>query len=124
MNKHAKQQPLRRSAVEWRRIIERWERSAQSADTFAGKHGLSKRTLIWWRWRLRGHASSSERTAPQAELTFIPLATTSARRSKPSAAETRWAISTPAGVRVEMSGSSALVTEGLRMALERVHERS
>jgi hypothetical protein len=33
-------------------------------------------------------------------------------------------IETPAGVRVEMSGSTALVIDGLGMALERVRERS
>ena len=121
MNKHPKPQARRRSATEWRKIIERWKRSGQSADTFADKHQLSKRSLTWWRWRLRSHATSPTRPASRAELTFVPLAMSSAPRSPE---EARWVIETPAGVRVEMSGAGALVVDGLGIALERVRERA
>lgn len=59
-----------------------------------------------------------EPSAP--ELTFVPLATASTVGSKEPPAEARWVVETAAGVRIEMSGATGLVVEGLRVALERV----
>lgn len=103
----------RRSAAEWRRLVSRWERSGQSAAAFAEKHSLGKRSLVWWRWKLTsaGRAADAEPT-----LTFVPL-----EASGPELATARWVVQTPAGVRVEMSGGSALVVEALGVALDRLH---
>jgi transposase-like protein len=124
MNKHPNHQPRRRSAAEWRRIIERWERSGQSARTFAERHDLSKSSLQWWRWRFRSEGSPAAESASLAELSFVPLTTSSTPGAEPPLAEARWVIETAAGVRVEMSGATALVVEGLGVALERVRERA
>ena len=124
MNKHAKHQAGRRSATEWRRLIERWERSAYSADTFARKHRLSKKTLLWWRWRLRSSSGSLSETSPPEGLTFVPLSTSRVDQMKSPDTESRWVIETRTGVRVEMSGSTALVVDGLATALDRMHGRS
>lgn len=123
MSKHPNHQP-RRSAAEWRRIIERWERSGQSAKAFADRHNLSKSSLQWWRWRLRSEGSAATETASLAELSFVPLMTSSTPGSEAPLAEARWVIETAAGVRIEMSGAAALVVEGLGVALERVSERA
>jgi transposase len=112
---------LRRSATEWRRIVDRWQRSGQSAEVFAKKHRLSKKSLTWWRWRLRTGASSSTESSA-AELAFVPLVA-SPEASIPASAEARWVLETAAGLRVEMSGATALVVDGLSIALERVRVR-
>lgn len=124
MNEQPKHQPRRRSAAEWRQIIERWKRSGQSAKTFADRHNLSRSSLTWWRWRLRSEGSAAAQTASLAELSFVPLTTSSTPGAEAPLAEARWVIETAAGVRVEMSGATALVVEGLGVALERVRERA
>ncbi|MBK8010222.1 MAG: hypothetical protein IPK13_27290 [Deltaproteobacteria bacterium] len=111
----------RRTAMEWRSIVDRWQRSGQSVEVFAKKHRLSKKSLTWWRWRLRAGATSSTRSGVD-ELAFVPL-TTSLSPSEVAQAETRWVLETAAGLRVEMSGGTALVVEGLSVALERVRGR-
>lgn len=123
MQKHRKSHP-RRSATEWRRIVDRWARSGQSADAFADKHQLSKGSLIWWRWRIRTGSTSPRPSTTVAELAFVPLVASSPRPSGQALAEARWVLETPAGVRVEMSGATALVVEGLGVALERVRGKA
>ncbi len=115
MQKPRKLDPVRRSATEWRKIISRWERSGQSAAAFADEHQLSKRSLTWWRWRLR--STPTTRAGATAELAFVPLVASS------PGAEARWVLESGAGLRVEMSGATALVVEGLGIALDRVSRR-
>lgn len=120
MPKHTKPEAPRRSAAEWRKIVSRWTRSGQSADIFAEKHHLSKGTLIWWRWRLRAGSTGPSRSSTGPELAFVPLVASSAPPSSKPPAEACWVLETAAGIRVEMSGSTALLVDGLGIALERV----
>ena len=38
----------RRSAVEWRRLLEEWQRSGQAKDVFARERGVVPSTFRWW----------------------------------------------------------------------------
>ena len=105
----------RRSAAEWRRLVSRWERSGQTADVFAERHELTRRSLLWWRWKLRSTGRSADDAGSGAKLTFVPLA-----GSPPEPTTTRWVLQTAAGVRLEMSGATGLVVDGLGAALERL----
>lgn len=113
-----KPQARRRSAAEWRKIVDRWIRSGQSARAFASKHQLSTTSLTWWRWRLRAGSTASA----TAELAFVPLVASSPPPASQPPVEARWVIEA-AGVRVEMAGATALVVDGLGIALERVLEK-
>ena len=42
----------RRSAAEWKTLVERWLRSGESREAFAIANGLNATTLGWWRWKL------------------------------------------------------------------------
>ena len=66
----------------WQRIVDDLGRSGLSVARYARRHGLSARTLTWWRWALRvGHADGSRtaRRKParsrrvQASLSFVPV---------------------------------------------------
>jgi len=43
----------RRSAVEWRQLIEAWRRSGLSQPVFCREHDVAVSTLQYWRRRLR-----------------------------------------------------------------------
>jgi len=43
----------RRTAQEWRRIVEDWGCSGLSKHEFAESIGVNPGTLGWWRWRFR-----------------------------------------------------------------------
>lgn len=110
--------------MEWRKIVDRWERSGLSAAAFADKHQLSKRSLSWWRWRLRSASRSTTRSPSAAALAFVPLVPTSAGPFGETSGQARWVLETGEGVRVEMSGATTLVVDGLGIALERVGRRA
>ena len=42
----------RRSAEQWRELVEEWLASGLARQVFARSRGLSPVTLGWWRWRL------------------------------------------------------------------------
>jgi len=51
----------RRSALEWKGLVERFESSGLSGEAFARRHHLNPRTLLWWQSRIRrGHAKVAE----------------------------------------------------------------
>lgn len=51
----------RRSALEWKGLVERFESSGLSGEAFARRHQLNPRTLLWWQSRIRcGHAKVGE----------------------------------------------------------------
>lgn len=43
---------LRRTADEWRDIVDDWLASGQSKEEYARALGVSPITLGWWRWKL------------------------------------------------------------------------
>ena len=92
----------RRSALEWRGLVERFESSGLSGEVFARRNQLNPRTLLWWQSRIRcGHAKVSEEfrfveVLPRAEVAPPAL------QGEPSPSR-RAAVSVYArGVRVEV----------------------
>lgn len=63
----------RRSAAEWREIVEDWLASGRSKDEYARALGVSPVTLGWWRWKLGASAEDEPgRLAPEfAEVVVI-----------------------------------------------------
>jgi len=70
--------------------VERWKASGLTAETFARKHGVSGRSLGWWKWRLKKPARADERSRAGKKavksiamppLTFLEM--TPALRSEP-----------------------------------------
>lgn len=57
---------VRRSAREWAALIREFERSGESAASFARKRGIRKETFTWWRWHL-SRGSSGAGLAPKRE---------------------------------------------------------
>jgi transposase-like protein len=63
------QQQTKRSRQEWEQIVAEYEESGDSLRGFAEAKGLNRRTLTWWRWRLRGAQPVPEPTP----VTFAPV---------------------------------------------------
>jgi len=75
----------------WRDRVERWAGSGLTGKEFAAKEDLSRRSLSWWRWRLRRTASATTSiAAPKKErrprqkrttkaLSFVPVVVGSVR---------------------------------------------
>jgi hypothetical protein len=59
----------KRSREEWKRLVEAWTVSGESAQDFTKSRGLNARTLQWWRWRLRIDAKEDATLAPR----FVPV---------------------------------------------------
>jgi len=59
----------RRSAAEWRVLLDDWMASGLDADAFSASRGVNAATLKWWRWRLRAPDDTAPRVAdPQSEM--------------------------------------------------------
>lgn len=65
----------RRSAHEWRGLIEAQRQSGQTIDAFCAMHGIGKSTLGKWKRRLAGSPAVSAPTRSVAPL-FAPLSAT------------------------------------------------
>jgi hypothetical protein len=51
----------RRSGLEWKGLVERFESSGLSGEVFARRNQLNLRTLLWWQSRIRcGHTKVTE----------------------------------------------------------------
>ena len=44
---------VRRSQREWQEMMVAWQKSGESAELFAARHGVRERTLVWWRSELK-----------------------------------------------------------------------
>src|SRR5688500_2461327 len=63
----------RRTADEWREIVERWRSSGRSKEDYARKLGVSPITLGWWQWKLAGEPP--EPTTPRfADVVVVQTA--------------------------------------------------
>jgi hypothetical protein len=58
----------RRTADEWREIVERWRASGRSKEAYARRLGVSPITLGWWQWKLAGGAPEPTVTPAFAEV--------------------------------------------------------
>lgn len=54
------------AAKTWSERVARWERSGQTAKTFASREGVSAQSLAWWKWKLG-------RDAKARKLGFVKL---------------------------------------------------
>jgi hypothetical protein len=68
----------RRSAGEWRALVEDWQASGRSVEEFCRRRKLSASTFRWWRWRLgaRGGEQSDGGSAaldPHPEPSWIAV---------------------------------------------------
>ena len=70
----------RKTAAEWSKLVERWQRSKLSAREFATREGVASSTLAWWKWRL------GSRTDRSTQVAVVPVEIVPARA--PKAAET------------------------------------
>jgi hypothetical protein len=43
----------RRSQREWQDLMVAWQKSGESSEAFAARHGVRERTLVWWRSELK-----------------------------------------------------------------------
>ena len=50
----------KRSARQWRELVEAWERSDLTGEAFAERHGIKLSTLRWWRSRVRREAGGDQ----------------------------------------------------------------
>jgi transposase len=39
--------------AEWKKRVERWNKSGKTAEEFAAEEGIRAKQLAWWRWKLR-----------------------------------------------------------------------
>jgi hypothetical protein len=68
--------PGRRSAGEWRTLMQAFSRSGLTHAQFCERHGLTRSTFAWWRSRLRREstARSASITPSPAGALFVELA--------------------------------------------------
>lgn len=64
----------RRTADEWREIVERWRSSGRSKEDYAHKLGVSPITLGWWQWKLAGGGPGPTATPGFAEVVVAETA--------------------------------------------------
>jgi transposase-like protein len=64
----------RRTADEWREIVERWRSSGRSKEDYARKLGVSPITLGWWQWKLACEAPEPTTTPRFAEVVVVETA--------------------------------------------------
>jgi hypothetical protein len=70
----------RQTIHEWAKRIDEWKASGVSAEEFARKLGVAKKTLEWWHWKLGGKRRSKNdlatvqpSTIDATPLTFIEM---------------------------------------------------
>ncbi len=61
----------RRTADEWREIVEDWRASGRSKEDYARELGVSPITLGWWQWKLAGDAPGATATPRFAEVVVV-----------------------------------------------------
>ena len=67
-------QTASRSAVEWRGLVQEWERSGKTREAFAASRGLVVGTLGWWIGKIRRLDQGAARTAAvPAAAAFLPV---------------------------------------------------
>jgi transposase-like protein len=88
--------------VEWRAIVERFERSGMTATAFCKQIGVTQKTLRYWCWKLR-RTSSARATGRSEFLEVRPAAVVSEAVVRPHG---RWTIDVifPDGTTARMGG--------------------
>ena len=68
----------RRSRREWQVLVAGWQKSGESAEAFAARHGVKPRTLVWWSSELKRN------TAPKRPGPLVPVEVVHGRGEAPS----------------------------------------
>ena len=73
----AKVRHARRSLMQWREVMARYERGAESQTAFCVREGVALSTFQYWRARLNKQAApaASAATTPHQALPFVELLT-------------------------------------------------
>ena len=80
----------RRSALEWRELIEAYQCSGEHRDAFCARHEVSVSSLSWWQWRLRQDRKTvSGSDASISAPLFVEVEPDSTVNDQPSAS-TSW----------------------------------
>jgi hypothetical protein len=109
-------QARRRSAKEWERLVREWERSGQPAERFAARRRLSRKSLEWWRWRLRrSEAASRSDGTPSVELVPVQVAPEPSGGGAPGGHGLAWELEAPRGYVLRVYGHDG--QRALRQAL-------
>ena len=93
------------SQEEGRQVVEAWQRSGENATTFARRHGLHAKRLVYWSKRFAMKASVST-------LTFAPAAIVAAD-------EVAATIRTPSGIAIELASATPSQIAAVASALAR-----
>jgi hypothetical protein len=72
----AKPVQRRRKAAEWKRLVDAWRASGESAEAYAVRAGVRAKTLEWWSAELarRGRVKIPTPGSPPPAVTFLPVA--------------------------------------------------
>ena len=89
----------RRSAAQWQKLVERFERSGQTRGKFCTAHGLALSTFDLWRRKL-GTTSAAVDEAPREAL-FVELTNPAQTQTSPASTETgAWEVEVELGAGV------------------------
>lgn len=105
----------RRSAAEWSALLERWKHSGQDLHAFARRHRVSKRSLMWWRWRLRSNPPPLDFVA----LVPAPSPTRDTAADLDDGGNITCTIDTDDGRRLTLTGPRAFLVDVISTALAR-----
>lgn len=104
------------SAARWGELVAAWESSGQTAEAFASAHGVTERTLRWWKFELARRANNEPRRRPPRRdsasmpgrgVVFAPVVRRGAR-----AVEGSRAGSSMSGLAVVAGGARIVVERG------------
>src|SRR5512145_2326568 len=106
----------RLSAKEWKGLVREWERSGLTASAFAAKRGVSRDSLVWWRWRLGRDEKSKATQSTAVQLVPVHFAPDPALVDGLSA-EVAWEIVAPSGhlLRVYERGAMPMLREAINV---------
>ncbi|MCC7534925.1 MAG: hypothetical protein IT379_01860 [Deltaproteobacteria bacterium] len=60
-----------RTENEWRTLVQDLEGSGASTRDFAERHGLNRRTVVWWRSYFRRRDREAKRSAPVVQFATV-----------------------------------------------------
>jgi hypothetical protein len=100
----------RRKAAEWKRLVEEWRASGESAEAYGVRADVRAKTLEWWSAELarRGRVKSPAPVPPPPAVTFLPVSVRGADSIDRA---------TSVFARVEVGGFTVQVLSNANMAL-------
>jgi len=115
----------RRPRARWAEVVDDLKRSGLPVSRYAAEHGLSARTLAWWRWALKAAPRVPQRVRSDAQraapvVSFVPVELVPDRVTGPPVGADLWVllagnrrIEVGAGFDGETLGRLVLVLEEL-----------